>query len=77
MGKWKEMMSRHHSLIMIFCCILFFALLLLATRVFGIQNSSFYWIALLLCPLMHFFMMKDMHKHDAGEDKKEHKGGCH
>ena len=75
--KLKELYNkiRHkHGLMMLVCCALPLILLLGATYLFGLSKSELYWFFLLLCPLMHFWMMKDMHKHGK-EDKG--KGGCH
>ena len=76
---WKETLKRHYGLAMIAVCILVIATLFTGIKYMGIPQSSLYWLALLLCPLMHFFMMKDMHKGHDEDDRKGHekKGGCH
>ena len=66
---------RHnHLLMMVICCVAPLILLIGATYLFGISRSYLYWSILLLCPLMHFFMMKDMHKK---EGKSDEGGKCH
>lgn len=54
---------RHnHGLIMLLCCLVPLILLIGAVYLFGLSNSYLYWFILLLCPAMHFWMMKDMIK---------------
>ncbi len=61
--KEKIQKIRHnHGLMMIICCALPLILLIGAVYVFGLSNRYLFWFILLLCPLMHYFMMKDMHK---------------
>ncbi len=72
--KEKIRKIRHnHGLMMIICCGLPLLLLIGAVYFFGLSKSYLYWFILLLCPLMHYLMMKYMHgdKKD-GEDKKCH-----
>lgn len=82
----KEFFKRikhNHGLMMVLCCLVPLLLLYGAVYFFGLSKSYLYWFAILLCPLMHFWMMKDMHKHGKGQDEgqnKEHDkegGGCH
>ncbi len=48
----------NHSLMMVICCAV--PLVLIAGLYFlGFSNYAF-WLVLLLCPIMHLFMMKDM-----------------
>lgn len=47
---------------MLVCCLAVLILLIAAAYFFGIGKNYLYWLILLLCPLMHFFIMKDMHK---------------
>lgn len=54
--------------IMLVCCLIVMILLIAAAYFFGIGKNYSYWLILLLCPLMQFFMMKDVHKG---------KGKCH
>lgn len=64
----KEIVSRiwhNHSLMMILCCAVPLVLIL-ALSVLGFSSYSF-WLVLLLCPLMHLLMMKDMGKHEHKE----------
>lgn len=52
-----------HLLMMVVCCAIPLLLIGAAVYFFGLSKSYLYWSILLLCPLMHLFMMKDMHKH--------------
>lgn len=53
---------RHnHGLMMLICCAVPLILLFAASYFFGLSSRYTYWAILLLCPLMHIFMMKDMH----------------
>jgi len=54
---------------MMLACIAPIVLVLGGIYFLGWNNNYFLWAALLLCPLMHFFMMKDCHK------EGEHKHG--
>ncbi len=71
-GKIKN----NHFLMMIVCCGMPLLLLLAGVYFFGLSKAYLFWFMILLCPLMHYFMMKDMHKDKGGKNKKE-KGGCH
>ncbi len=73
----KEMLSRikgDHALMMLVCCLV--PLLLLAAAWYlGVDRGIVSFGFLLLCPLLHFFLMKDPHKPEAkagpgGEEKK-------
>jgi len=68
-------LKHNHGLMMLLCCVVPLLLLIGAVYLFGLSKSYLYWFFLLLCPLMHFLMMKDMHK-EKGSDGKE-RGGCH
>ena len=79
---WKEKLSRlwqDHSLLMLLCCLV--PLLLLAGALyFGVNSSLLYFAFLLLCPLTHFFLMKDRHnRHKPGEEAGQETGAknCH
>ena len=62
-----------HWLMMIVCCAIPLILLIIAIYFFGLDNKYLFWGILLLCPTLHYFMMKDMHKKDGeGENKKCH-----
>ncbi len=54
--------KHNHSLMMIICCGAPLIILIIAIYFFGLSQSYLYWFILLLCPVMHFFMMKNMHK---------------
>ena len=62
--------KENHWLMMLLCCGIPFILLLVAVNIFGLSNRYLYWFIILLCPVMHFWMMKDMHKD--GKNKSCH-----
>ena len=68
--------KHNHGLMMLLCCGIPLVLLITAIYFFGLSNKYIYWIILLSCPLMHFFMMKDMHKRQS-QNEGEEKGKCH
>ncbi len=74
MSKWTEKIKHNHGLLMIICCLVPLALLFAAVKYFGFSRSYLFWFILLLCPAMHYFMMKDMRKKSS--EKKE-AGKCH
>ena len=57
-----EKIKHNHSLMMLLCCVIPLVLLYGGVYFFGLSNSYLYWSILLLCPVMHFWMMKNMHK---------------
>jgi len=61
--------KNNHALMMIACCSI--PLVLLAViYLFGISNSFLSLFIILLCPLMHFWMMKHMGEHVHQEEAK-------
>lgn len=64
-GSGQKRMSKH-ALIMILCCLIPLVILgvLWAT---GFSGNYLILVVILLCPLLHVFMMRGMHK-DAGHD---------
>lgn len=70
-----ERLRKNHGLMMVVCCAVPLVILLIVVYGFGVSRGYLTWFILLLCPLMHIFMMKDMHKQHTG--KKSGKGGCH
>lgn len=54
-----DKIKHNHSLMMLLCCGTPLIILLIAVYYFGISESYLYWFVLLLCPLMHLWMMKD------------------
>lgn len=69
-----DKLRQNHALMMVICCSLPLILLVAAVYFFGLGESYLFWAILLLCPIMHYFMMKDMHKKTS--DKKED-NKCH
>lgn len=55
-------------------CLSLIALSLIAIYIFKLSLSNLpTYVIFLVCPLMHFWMMKDMHHDHSNEDEKE----CH
>ncbi|HII14881.1 MAG TPA: DUF2933 domain-containing protein [Nanoarchaeota archaeon] len=73
MGAWEKI-RQNHMLLMAVCCGLPVIGIYAAVYFFGVSKSYIFWAFLIICPLMHYFMMKDMHS-ESNEGKK--KGGCH
>lgn len=48
----------------------FSVLAVLAILFFAIKNNLWIWLIVLLCPLMHFFMMKGHHNHGNHPNKQ-------
>ncbi|HIH16316.1 MAG TPA: DUF2933 domain-containing protein [Candidatus Diapherotrites archaeon] len=75
---WKEKFSQvwqDHTLLMLACCLV--PLLLLAAALYlGVNNDLLFFGFLLLCPLLHFFLMKDMHK-QGGNETEGKEEACH
>ncbi len=65
--------KKNHGLMMIICCATPLIILILAIYFLGVSNKYIFWLVLLLCPLMHFFMMKYMH----GDNKNREEKKCH
>jgi hypothetical protein len=75
MTKLIEKIKHNHSVMMLLCCGIPLVILFIGVYFFGLSNKYIYWFAIALCPVMHFFMMKDMHKnHIKGKGEKEN---CH
>ena len=73
----------NHNLMMFICCGIPLILLVIAVYFFGLSKSYLFWFILLLCPIMHYFMMRDMHKKHSNDNniEKSSKNGenkrCH
>ncbi len=59
---FRKKLKKNHGLMMLLCCGIPLVLLIVATSVFGMNNKYLVWGIILLCPIMHILMMKDMHK---------------
>jgi len=56
----SHQMTGKHMLLMVLCCAI--PLIgLAALGIFGVSNSYLLYGMILLCPLLHYFMMRDMH----------------
>ncbi len=56
-----DSIRHNHMSIMLICCLVPIVMGI-SVYFFGISNNYMTWMILLLCLLIHFFMMKDMHK---------------
>ncbi len=54
-------LRHHHGLMMILCCAVPFVLLVIAINFWNLSSRYLFWFMILLCPILHYFMMKDMH----------------
>jgi len=93
MGNLVEKIKRNHILMMALCCVIPIVALIAAVYLFGLSKIYLTWFVILLCPIMHLFMMRDMHKghkeegeegagisrktQDAKSPDKKERGGCH
>ncbi len=66
---------KQNSLMMILCCAMPIIILVIVVYFFGLNNKYLSWFIILLCPILHYFMMRDMHKKDRNENNKKVK--CH
>lgn len=72
-----EKIKKDHGLMMIICCLAPLMILFVALKFFNVNKNYIAWIILLLCPLMHFFMMKDMHKEHKTDDSTHNRDHNH
>ncbi len=70
-----EKIRQNHWLMMVICCGTPLILLVVAVYFFGLDNKYLFWFILLLCPILHYFMMKDMHKGHSDEKSVKDKEG--
>lgn len=62
MEKIWQKIKNNHLLLMVLCCAIPIILIIGFTLLFKRSSNYLIWLIILLCPLMHFFMMKG-HKH--------------
>ncbi|MDP2925118.1 MAG: hypothetical protein Q8N99_01975 [Nanoarchaeota archaeon] len=68
-----EKIKQNHLLMMLICCII---PLVIAGTLFYLGFKTYALLAvMLLCPILHYFMMRDMHKKEGTKENK--KAGCH
>jgi len=72
-GIYKSI-RENHGLMMAVCCGVPLILLAIAVYFLGLSRSYLFWFIILLCPLMHYLMMMDMHK-KSSSGKED--GKCH
>lgn len=64
------MLRRYYGLIMALCCLG----LIVLSAVLAVRGNGASWLAFLLCPLMHLFMMRG-HSHGGNHQHKGHSAG--
>ncbi len=57
-----QKIKNNHWLVMLLCCAIPIILLMTLASFFKIDNKYLLWSLILLCPIIHYFVMKDMHK---------------
>ncbi len=60
-----------HGLIMVLCCLVPLVILAVLWAI-GVSGSYLILGVILLCPLLHIFMMRGMHKESRDGDSHEH-----
>lgn len=64
-----ERLRHNHVLLMILCCLIPVIIVYAGISFLGWSNSLLIWSVLLLCPIVHVFMMKD-HMKDTRTNEK-------
>ncbi len=73
MKNWIGKIKHNHGLLMLICCGIPLLLLVGARTIFGLSKNYLLWFIFLLCPILHYFMMKDMHNKNSKDSGKK----CH
>jgi len=60
--KLFDKIKKNHWLMMFICCATPLIMLVIAVYLFDLDNKYLFWFILLLCPILHYFLMRDMHK---------------
>ncbi len=71
MKKLFNKIKQNHWLMMIICCAIPLVLLVILIYFFDLKNKYLFWFILFLCPIIHYFMMRDMHKKHISKEDKE------
>ena len=69
--KLIQKIKNNHLLVMLICCAIPIILLIVLISFFKIDNKYLVWSLILLCPIIHYFMMKDMHKNHKYTNKSK------
>ena len=77
MKEFLNKIRHNHLVMMLICCLVPLAVLVVAINFFGVSRSYLTWAIFLLCPLLHFIMMRDIHKSESKDGKSEDKKSCH
>lgn len=74
---WTDRLTHNHAVLM-GLCLAVPAAAAVGVYAFGLDRAYLIWAFVLLCPLMHLLMMRDMHGHKAEDKSGPSKGGgCH
>ena len=80
---WFRRIKKNHLLMMVLCCVVPLLILMGAVYFLNVSKNYLFWLVLLLCPIMHYFMMKEMHKDPQEgvphrqENEPKKGGSCH
>jgi len=75
--KFWQNIKQNHLLLMILCCLIPIVLIIGFFSLFKGNSDCWIWLIILLCPLMHFWLMRG-HGEKGGKIKHKKKGGsCH
>ena len=77
MGLIFNKIKHNHWLMMIICCATPLILLMVLIYFFGFSEGWLFWGILLLCPILHYFMMRDMHKKHEDNKSEDIYGSIH
>lgn len=72
-SKLFNKIRQNHWLMMAVCCLLPIILLIAAVYFFGLSKTYLILFVILLCPIMHYIMMKDTPKQSSNKSKDK----CH
>lgn len=68
-GLWQKI-KKNRLLLMVLCCVVPIVLVIGLLALFGKVGNYWIWLVILLCPILHFWMMKE-HKHDGNHKHDE------
>ncbi len=77
-NSWWQKLRKHHGLMMLLCCLLPLIIVVIVGYFWGFNRSYLFWVFLLLCPLTHYLMMRDLHEeHSSSHEDEGKKPSCH
>jgi len=66
-----QKIKNNHWLVMLLCCAIPIILLMALVSFFKIDNKYLVWSFILLCLIIHYFMMKSMHNNHKHTNKSK------